>query len=587
MSGPPDRVAADRVRPAELVILALVGGLTFAAGLGLRDPWPPDEPRFALIARDMVESGRWLFPRVGGELYADKPPLFMWLQAAAYAASGSLRFGFLLPSVLSATGVLLFTYALGCRLWNRRTGLAAAAVLLTLVQFQIQAHSAQIDATLALFTTLALYGFCRHLLEGPDWPAWWGGCAAAGLGVITKGVGILPLLVLLPWAWGVRRGWPVTPVSPQPRSGWRWLAGVGCLLTAIGLWFAPMVVASLGDPALAAYRDEILFRQTAGRYADPWGHLRPPWYFLVSVIPWAWLPVTAFLPWLVPRWRAALAARDARMLLLGGWLLAVIAFFSLSAGKRGVYLLPATPALALLVAPWAEDLARRRGVQRAAFALSALFTLAIAWLAAAPPRRLAEAVARGELAMPLALAAALAVAGLACMAAFRLRRAVAGLLVLSLLAWNLVGWIGAPLLDPVRSGRRIAERLEAALQPGEELALAHWKEQFLLYLHAPLVHFGHRRPRDEALADAAAWLAAGAGRVVLVNGDRAGCVDAGLARFLGHAHRNDWYLVDRHALSPDCGDGRSAPAQLFEYRRPIGEPAAVRPGPPSAGAPSP
>jgi 4-amino-4-deoxy-L-arabinose transferase-like glycosyltransferase len=257
------------------------------------------------------------------------------------------------------------------------------------------------------------------------------------------------------------------------------------------------------------------------------------------------------------------------VLLLGGWLLAVIAFFSLSEGKRGVYLLPATPALALLVAPWAEDLARRRGVQRVAFALSMLFTLAIVWLAAAPPRRLAEAVARGELAMPLALPAALAVAGVVCMAAFRLRRAVAGLLVLSLLAWNLVGWLGAPVLDPVRSGRRIAEELEAAQRPGEELALAHWKEQFLLYLPVPLVHFGHRRPRDEALADAAAWLAAGPGRVVLVNGDRAECVDVGHARFLGRAHRNDWYLVDRQSLSADCGDGRSRPAQVFEYRPPM------------------
>src|SRR3546814_4378653 len=51
-------------------ILAL---LVLGAGLGLRDPWPADEPRFALVAKHMVESGDWLFPHRGSELYADKP----------------------------------------------------------------------------------------------------------------------------------------------------------------------------------------------------------------------------------------------------------------------------------------------------------------------------------------------------------------------------------------------------------------------------------------------------------------------------------------------------------------------------------
>jgi len=68
-----------------------------AVGLGMRDPWPADEPRFALIAQDMLRSGDWLIPRVGGDLYADKPPFFFWLLATAMALTGSMRVGFLLP----------------------------------------------------------------------------------------------------------------------------------------------------------------------------------------------------------------------------------------------------------------------------------------------------------------------------------------------------------------------------------------------------------------------------------------------------------------------------------------------------------
>jgi 4-amino-4-deoxy-L-arabinose transferase-like glycosyltransferase len=67
--------------------LALLLGVSFfvlAAGLGLRSPWPPDEPRFALIARDMAVHGNWLLPTVGGVLYPDKPPLFFWVVAVLY-----------------------------------------------------------------------------------------------------------------------------------------------------------------------------------------------------------------------------------------------------------------------------------------------------------------------------------------------------------------------------------------------------------------------------------------------------------------------------------------------------------------------
>jgi len=51
-------------RDVALDVAWLLGlGLVFiGAGLGLRDPWPPDEPRFALVAQDMLRSGDWLIP---------------------------------------------------------------------------------------------------------------------------------------------------------------------------------------------------------------------------------------------------------------------------------------------------------------------------------------------------------------------------------------------------------------------------------------------------------------------------------------------------------------------------------------------
>ena len=91
--------------------LVLIG-----AGIGLRDPWPADEPRFALVAKQMVESGDWLFPHRGNELYSDKPPMYMWMQATAHALTGSWRLAFLLPSLLSSLLTLGLIYDLARRL---------------------------------------------------------------------------------------------------------------------------------------------------------------------------------------------------------------------------------------------------------------------------------------------------------------------------------------------------------------------------------------------------------------------------------------------------------------------------------------
>src|SRR5688500_2367076 len=187
------RHGSDSARDVRLDDFWLLGFglLLIVTGLGLRDPWPADEPRFALVVRDMVVTGEWLLPRVGGVVYADKQSLFFCLMALSLLATGSLRIAFLLPSMLAGFACLALLYDLGRRLWNRETGLAAALALLFTVQFVWQTRQAQIDATLLFWCVLSLYGLLRHLLAGPAWGWYALGWAAAGFGVITKGVGFL------------------------------------------------------------------------------------------------------------------------------------------------------------------------------------------------------------------------------------------------------------------------------------------------------------------------------------------------------------------------------------------------------------
>ena len=76
-------------------------------------------------------------------------------------------------------------------------------------------------------------------------------------------------------------------------------------------------------------------------------------------------------------------------------------------------------------------------------------------------------------------------------------------------------------MNPERSGGAFTRAMLARMQPGEQLGLVAYKEQFLLYLDRPTVNFGHRRwlEGDAEAHDAAAWLAASSGRVLMVPHD--------------------------------------------------------------------
>ena len=526
---------------AGLVALAV---LLMGAGLGLRDPWPADEPRFALVAQDMLRSGDWLIPRVGGDLYADKPPFYFWLLASAMALAGSLRLGFLLPSLLAGVGTVLLVYDLLRRARGRDVALAGAFVLLITFQFTWQARQAQIDGVLCFLTTLSLYGLLRHLLLGPA-PGWFlAGWAVAGLGVITKGVGFLPLLVLVPFVVLTRRGWP----APVTGVGGLWLPGVAAMLFAIGVWFVPMMLATAAGGELLAYRNEILFEQTVTRYAGAWHHHEPPWHYLTHVIPVLWLPLVALTPWLWPRWRAALRDRDTLVAVLLAWVVIVLVFFSASSGKRGVYVLPAVPALAMAAAPWLPELLRARGPRRIAFGL-ALALVAIAAVGAlyfAIDADAAGRVLRDFAIHPVLPLAVAAIAASLPVMWLRVRDgwlAYAGTLAAVLVT---IGVMIYPRMDAMRSGRAFVAKVEEASRGVAELGIVGFREQHLLHLRRPTVNFGHARWRERPVeaADAAAWLVARPGRALLVEREaREACFRTAPAVELGRANRTEWALV--------------------------------------------
>jgi 4-amino-4-deoxy-L-arabinose transferase-like glycosyltransferase len=312
--------------------------------------------------------------------------------------------------------------------------------------------------------------------------------------------------------------------------------------------------------------------QTFGRYVDPWHHYRPGWYYLQAMLI-LWLPLLLLLPWLVPRWREALRARDARVLLPLGFAALYVLFFTLSSGKRDVYILSALPMVALAAGHLLPGLLRQRGVQLALFGFTILLAACTAgacvWFTAVDAGQGAELLAESGVASfaPLVfIAVAALVAALAC----RLRHAHLAVLSTVAVMWMVTGLWVMPQMDAKRSAREFIAGLETLAAPDRELGLLEYHEHFLLNLSRPSVNFGHRRFREgEAESfDAAAWLAADPRRQLLVQEETLEPCFAHVAQkqLVGDSSRGRWFLVSGQ---PDAACVARGNAQYnFRYTPP-------------------
>ncbi len=317
----------------------LFGLVVYGTGIGSRDLWDPDEPRYAEVAREMRADGHWIVPHVNGRVYGHKPPLFFWTIAGLSYVTGEVdSWTARAPSVAAGALLLAFTCLFGTRRFGRRAGGLATAVLATNYLFVSLATHANIDQLHAVWTTAALFLWFeatsgdhpRHALRAVAW-------GLAGLALLTKGVGVL--LILLVAVAGMLAG-----DRPRKVRDGVWIgAGVAIALAVAACWYIPALIIGGSE-----YGKEIGLRQTVTRATQPWSHERPWYYFFVNfppdVLPWAlFLPATLLAT--VDGWKGP-QARAIRYLAL--WCAVIFVFFSLSASKRHIYLLPLCPAWALL-----------------------------------------------------------------------------------------------------------------------------------------------------------------------------------------------------------------------------------------------
>lgn len=317
---------------SKIVIILSLAYLLFFNNLGGIDLWDPDEPRQAIMAREMMERGDYIHPYLNGQPYLEKPPAYPWMIIAAARLKGRLdEFTSRIPAAVSATLLLLITYSLGTMLVDRQCGLLSAIILATNYQFLSIARESVMDMSFALFIGLTIY--LNYIAIRKDRISMFVlSFIPASIGILTKG----PAGLAIP---GITTFFYL--ISQKKLKRFIIPLVAGCIISAglASIWFFL---------AGEEYFREFIFRQNITRYTHAFDHIESSLYYFHKLF-------FNFLPWSLILPFAIFYAFKKRMWLPLIWFVGTFMFYELSKSKRAIYLLSLYPACGLLCGIYIKD----------------------------------------------------------------------------------------------------------------------------------------------------------------------------------------------------------------------------------------
>ena len=379
--------------------------LVLTAWLGAYGLWDPDEGRHAAIARELYAATSWrgwIIPSHNFADYHDKPILYYWLTSLAYRMVGMTEVGARLVSALSALATLGAVFAWTAAVADRRIATRAVVVLVTSVGFVCLGRYGSLDMLLTCWITLGLVAMERYTADPRRRVLLAAAGAAAGLGMLTKGL-VAPLFIA---SVPIVHAYVVGRRLPPMRA---WGLGIAAFLLVAAPWY---VAADLFDPS---YLREFFLEHHLARFTSSGLAFHgAPWWYYGPALGLMLFPWSALLP-------AALVAtvrdRHPAVRYCLCWAGLIVGFFSCSNGKLATYILPALPPLAIITAHAIDGLAGATTATRR-LACAGLVVLVVAVVVAGPAAmhidhapwdRLVAASARYLLVFPIAAAILLAV----------------------------------------------------------------------------------------------------------------------------------------------------------------------------------
>jgi 4-amino-4-deoxy-L-arabinose transferase-like glycosyltransferase len=457
----------------DVLLLVAFCGFLFFYGLGAFGLLGADEPRYAQVAREMLDRSDWVTPTLQGKPWLEKPVLYYWQAMLSFrVAAGVTDQAARLPAAFDAALLIAVIYLFLRRFRPGREldGALNTASCAGVIGF---AHAAATDMPLtaafaiALLAWYAWYESRRHIYLAAFY-------VFLALGTLAKGP-IAPALsaVIIFLFVAVKRDW-------RAISRTLWIPGIILYLAAMLPWY---IAVQLRNPEF--FRFFILEHNLARFSEDVYHHRQPFWFylpvFLLAMMPWTLGLILAVaerarLIWSEGK-EAFSSLEDSWPLFLLIWMLVPILFFSASQSKLPGYILPSVPAGALLVA---EYLAERRGEEEK---LSPLFAAAhgvvcglliFAALSAASITVNHHLLWATGTYVAAAIAAVFALGiGAALLSRAGLRLLRPATMIAVVVSVGAVIRLAAPVIDATQSARPIAESIQAFSHEPVPIALYH------------------------------------------------------------------------------------------------------------------
>ena len=333
----------------DVLLIAGFCAFLFFYGMGQFGLIGADEPRYAQVAREMLERHDWITPILGGHAWLEKPALYYWQAMLAYSMFGVSDVAARIPGALDATLLVVAVY-LFFRRFRRGVEVDAALITASCAGMIGYAHAASMDMALAAtFSIGMLAWWAWRESEQRIYLALFYGCMA--LGMLAKG----PVAPFLAAAVIVVLALATRDVRLVLRT--LWLPGI-LLFCALALpWY---IAVQMRNPQF--FREFILQHNLARFSSDLYHHRQPFWYYLpvtvLAFVPWTVFVIVAFVESVRIWWserKSVSAEPDFEFQFRAFtccWLVVPIAFFSLSQSKLPGYILPAIPAGAVLLADY-------------------------------------------------------------------------------------------------------------------------------------------------------------------------------------------------------------------------------------------
>ncbi len=334
---------------ADFLLLAGFCAFLFFYGLGAFGLIGADEPRYAQVAREMLDRRDWITPTLGGHPWLEKPPLYYWQAMLVYSIIGVSDVAARIPAAMDATLLVIAVYFF-FRKFRRGVEVDAALITASCAGIIGYARAASMDMPLAAALTMAMLAWWAwRESEKRIYLAAFYACLA--LGMLAKGP-VAPLLAIV-----------ILLIFAAAAGAWcsvlrtLWAPGIVLFCVIVLPWY---IAVQTRNPQF--FREFILEHNLARFSTGLYHHPEPFWYYIpvtaLALVPWIVFVTAAAVESVRTWWAERKSIRTEPDLELefrifaSCWLVAPVLFFSISQSKLPGYILPAIPAGAVLLADY-------------------------------------------------------------------------------------------------------------------------------------------------------------------------------------------------------------------------------------------